>query len=568
MAPAGGRGSQAGRRSSQAESQATAGRRGSQATGEKPGQADRRTSQVKWEDDMSESSKSAESEEEDGVKDNILTVKVFEAKDLVAADRGRTSDPYVVIEFSGQQRKTKTIKQTINPKWNESFDFEIGRPAGQVSVRVYDYDRFNSHDFLGQVELNLANLSLEAVQEGWYDLQPRGSGNDVVSGQMHISSVIMPKNKAVEDTSGLDSYPWLNREEYLLPPPERTQNVIRIYLATTFVDFQDEVGKLHNIVFPKVQELCLTRGYTFSVVDMRWGLDEKQDKVYTYDPRIATFAFREIAECRRISPRANFFSLIGDRYGSSPLPMSLDKNEFMAIRGKLTEDAEESEEAEELLLLLTTWYQLDENQVPNRFILARQVGDVSPSSASGTPQHNAWLSTEKKLYSTLKSESTKLLSGIRLWKYKVSVFEQEMLLGALLPEDAADHAICFIRQIANLRVVNPNAAKFVDIVDRRGNMLQDNYKEVRPNMIDDERRNRLADLKQKTTAKLKDRCQTLLTQWLGWTIGSDHLSEFSAEAERMLSEVALREMEAHPRVGFLQREVAVHAARQRLAWPN
>jgi hypothetical protein len=72
------------------------------------------------------------------------------------------------------------------------------------------------------------------------------------------------------------------------------------------------------------------------------------------------------------------------------------------------------------------------------------------------------------MFDGLKTITSKVLSSNRLWKYKVSLFEQEITLGALLPEDGADHVRCIMRTISNLRVVNVNSAKFVDIIGRRG----------------------------------------------------------------------------------------------------
>jgi len=46
---------------------------------------------------------------------------VVEAKDLLAADLGGTSDPYAMV-YSGQHKfRTKTISKTLQPKWNETF---------------------------------------------------------------------------------------------------------------------------------------------------------------------------------------------------------------------------------------------------------------------------------------------------------------------------------------------------------------------------------------------------------------------------------------------------------------
>lgn len=106
-------------------------------------------------------------------------------------------------------------------------------------------------------------------------------------------------------------------------------------------------------------------------------------------------------------------------------------------------------------------------------MLLPSVGDVSASAGLGTDQHNEWLRVEKQLFDALKSISGKVLGGNRLWKYKVSLFEQEITLGALLPEDAVDHVTCVMRTISNLRVVNVNAAKFVDIIGRRGDSVTD-----------------------------------------------------------------------------------------------
>ena len=52
-------------------------------------------------------------------------VKVIAARNLKAADHGGTSDPYVTIslgkhiEAKHAPHKTRTVKKTINPVWEE-----------------------------------------------------------------------------------------------------------------------------------------------------------------------------------------------------------------------------------------------------------------------------------------------------------------------------------------------------------------------------------------------------------------------------------------------------------------
>lgn len=244
---------------------------------------------------------SSDSEDETGPPPNLLEVKVIEAKDVIAADRGGTSDPYAVVEFRGIQKKTKVIKKSLTPKWDETFQFEIGKPAGVLTIDLFDHDvsLFGKHDFLGQVEVQLANLALEAVFQEWLELQPREGKLEIVSGRLHVYICIQPKDKSVEDKTGLDAFPWLDRSLYTAKGGVRTTNVIRVYFASTFADFQEEFKSMYEKVFPKLESLCQTHGYNFVPVVMRFGLDERLDLMYMNDTRICPIVFREIAECRR-----------------------------------------------------------------------------------------------------------------------------------------------------------------------------------------------------------------------------------------------------------------------------
>ncbi|CAG8792510.1 6307_t:CDS:2, partial [Racocetra persica] len=52
-----------------------------------------------------------------GVPGN-LTLHLIEAKDLIANDRGGTSDPYVRVRINkNDQHKTAVIKKTLTPRW-------------------------------------------------------------------------------------------------------------------------------------------------------------------------------------------------------------------------------------------------------------------------------------------------------------------------------------------------------------------------------------------------------------------------------------------------------------------
>jgi hypothetical protein len=61
------------------------------------------------------------------IDQGILTVDLVSARNLMAADKTGTSDPYVVFTVNGERvHKSDTIKKTLNPNWqNERFTVPI-----------------------------------------------------------------------------------------------------------------------------------------------------------------------------------------------------------------------------------------------------------------------------------------------------------------------------------------------------------------------------------------------------------------------------------------------------------
>lgn len=53
-----------------------------------------------------------------------LTVHLHEARGLPAVDRGGTSDPYVRIEVHGTRHRSKTVKTSLEPAFDESLKWQ------------------------------------------------------------------------------------------------------------------------------------------------------------------------------------------------------------------------------------------------------------------------------------------------------------------------------------------------------------------------------------------------------------------------------------------------------------
>ncbi|KAF4086723.1 hypothetical protein AMELA_G00087640 [Ameiurus melas] len=116
----------------------------------------------------------------------VVRVHVLEAQDLKAMDtvmmglvKGK-SDPYAVLTVGNQRFKTKTIKETLNPKWNEVYEFVVHEAPGQeLEVELYDEDT-DKDDFMGRFNLDFGEVKKEREIKKWFLLQ------EIEKGKVHM----------------------------------------------------------------------------------------------------------------------------------------------------------------------------------------------------------------------------------------------------------------------------------------------------------------------------------------------------------------------------------------------
>ncbi|CAK7205058.1 Tricalbin-2 [Sporothrix eucalyptigena] len=89
-----------------------------------------------------------------------LRVDVLDAENLPAADSNGKSDPYCKFDLHGTEVfKSKVIKKTLNPTWNEFFEIPVpSRIGANFNLKVYDYDFADRPDFLGGAPIQLDQL--------------------------------------------------------------------------------------------------------------------------------------------------------------------------------------------------------------------------------------------------------------------------------------------------------------------------------------------------------------------------------------------------------------------------
>ncbi|GAU27957.1 hypothetical protein TSUD_146750 [Trifolium subterraneum] len=142
-----------------------------------------------------------------------LIVEVIDAQNLAPKDGHGTSSPYIVIDFYGQRRKTRTAVRDLNPVWNETLSFNVGE-HNEIFGDVLELDVYHDMKYgptrrensLGRVRLT----STQFVKKGeealiYYELKKKSLFN-MVQGKIglkiyYVDEEISPAPEKVPENS-------------------------------------------------------------------------------------------------------------------------------------------------------------------------------------------------------------------------------------------------------------------------------------------------------------------------------------------------------------------------------
>ncbi|XP_051115105.1 GTPase activating protein 1-like [Andrographis paniculata] len=83
----------------------------------------------------------------------LLRISVIRGINLAKRD-STSSDPYVIVKMGKQKLKTRVVKKSLNPEWNEELTLSITDPNLPIKFLVYDKDTFFD-DKMGDAELDI-----------------------------------------------------------------------------------------------------------------------------------------------------------------------------------------------------------------------------------------------------------------------------------------------------------------------------------------------------------------------------------------------------------------------------
>uniref|UniRef100_A0A2P2JKL9 Uncharacterized protein MANES_10G047400 n=2 Tax=Rhizophora mucronata TaxID=61149 RepID=A0A2P2JKL9_RHIMU len=90
----------------------------------------------------------------------LLTVAIESAEDV---DGERHNNPYAIVLFRGERKKTKMMKRTRDPRWNEEFQFMLDQPPLREKIHVEIASKRTSFSFLSKESLGHVEINLDDV---------------------------------------------------------------------------------------------------------------------------------------------------------------------------------------------------------------------------------------------------------------------------------------------------------------------------------------------------------------------------------------------------------------------
>lgn len=107
----------------------------------------------------------------------ILELGILSARNLppMKSKEGRTTDAYCVAKYGNKWVRTRTLLDTLTPRWNEQYTWEVYDPCTVITIGVFDNWHINGKEEakdqrIGKVRIRLSTLEIDRVYTHYYPL--------------------------------------------------------------------------------------------------------------------------------------------------------------------------------------------------------------------------------------------------------------------------------------------------------------------------------------------------------------------------------------------------------------
>ncbi|KAI9084383.1 hypothetical protein K1719_033725 [Acacia pycnantha] len=123
-----------------------------------------------------------------------LELGILSARNLLPmkGKDGRTTDAYCVAKYGNKWVRTRTLLDTLFPRWNEQYTWEVFDPCTAITIGVFDNNHINgsseSRDQrIGKVRIRLSTLETDRVYTHYYPLLVLTPGGLRKNGELHLA---------------------------------------------------------------------------------------------------------------------------------------------------------------------------------------------------------------------------------------------------------------------------------------------------------------------------------------------------------------------------------------------
>ncbi|KAI9499618.1 C2 domain-containing protein [Zychaea mexicana] len=127
-----------------------------------------------------------------GFPAGVLTVNLYEAKELKSEDFLGKNDPYVEMWLDDDyKQRSSEVSNSNNPVWNETFTFNIqeGSHDKKLYLKVMDKDLM-SDDKIGEAKVKIADIVEGQAFDDWVKLPAKLGLSS--HGEVHIRVEFTP----------------------------------------------------------------------------------------------------------------------------------------------------------------------------------------------------------------------------------------------------------------------------------------------------------------------------------------------------------------------------------------